>query len=65
MDAHLRTHLNDGVIHVHVVLLADGRRWQLAQEHLDGDKELQDSSLLLKRVLMTVIACICQRLCCY
>lgn len=65
MDAHLRTHLNDGVIHVHVVLLADGRRWQLAQEHLDGDEELQDSSLLLKRVLMTVIAGICQRLCCY
>lgn len=60
----LSEYLNDGVVDVHVVLLANGCRWQLAQQHLHWYEKLQDAHLLSAGILVAVVAGICQCLCC-
>ena len=57
-------YLNDGIIDVHVVLLANGSRRQLAQQHLHRNEELQDAHLLAAGILVAVVAGVGQGLCC-
>ena len=62
--SHVWSYLYDGVVYVHVVLLADSGRGNFAQQHLHRDQELEDAHLLPNRIFVTVIACIRQRLHC-
>lgn len=49
-------YLNDWVVDVHVVLVANGNGRELAQQHLHRYKELQDARLLSGSTLVAVVA---------
>lgn len=57
-------HLYDGVVNVHFVLLANGCRWQLAQQHLYWYEKLQDAHLLPACILVAVVTGIRQGVSC-